>query len=94
MGPNGSACPTASALQIYAPDDTVKMKVSLNAVAACGKSTLSPVLPGDSAFAGQAGGGGQPGSSSGGSGIGSSAASGQGTGTSTTGGSGLSGSSE
>jgi hypothetical protein len=97
MGPNGSACPTASALQIYAPDDTVKMKVSLNGVAACGKSTLSPMLPGDSAFSGQGGGGGQSGGSSGGSGIGSggsSAASGQGTGTSTSGGSGLSGSSE
>jgi hypothetical protein len=68
MGPNGSACPNAAALQIFAPDDTVKMKLSLNGVAACGKATISPMLPGDSAFAGQ--GGGSQGSSSGGSGIG------------------------
>jgi hypothetical protein len=70
MGPGGSACPNASALQIFAPDDTVRMRVSLNGVAACGKTTVSPMLPGDSAFAGQGGGG--QGSSSGGSGIGSS----------------------
>ncbi len=68
MGPNGSSCPTASDLQIYAPDDTVKMKVSVSGVAACGKSTLSPLMPGTSAFAGQGGGGGQSGlSGSGGS---------------------------
>ena len=69
MGPNGSSCPTASALQIYAPDDTVTMKVALDGVAACGKATLSPMMPGDSAFAGQGGGGGGPaGIGSGGSG--------------------------
>jgi hypothetical protein len=71
MGPNGSSCPTAAALQIYAPDDTVKMRVSVSGVAACGKSTVSPMMPGASAFAGQGGGG--PGS-------------GGGAGTSTTGG--------
>ncbi|MGH2836011.1 MAG: DUF4232 domain-containing protein [Solirubrobacteraceae bacterium] len=73
MGPNGSSCPTASALQIYAPDDTVKMKLAVNGVAACGKGTLSPMMPGNSAFAGQGGGGGQAGigSGSGGSGSGS-----------------------
>jgi hypothetical protein len=97
MGPGGSACPSAAALQIFAPDDTVKMKVSLNGVAACGKTTLSPMLPGDSAFAGQGGGG--QGSSSGGSGIGSggssSSASSSSAGSpgSTNGGSGLSASS-
>jgi hypothetical protein len=100
MGPGGSACPNAAALQIFAPDDTTKMKLSLNGVAACGKTSLSPMLPGDSAFAGQ-GGGGQgssssgSGSSSGGSGIGSggsssSASSGSGSSGSTNGGSGLS----
>jgi Protein of unknown function (DUF4232) len=68
MGPNGSSCPTASELQIYAPDDTVKMKVSVSGVAACGKATLSPLMPGTSAFAGQGGGAGQTGlSGSGGS---------------------------
>ncbi len=68
MGPNGSSCPTASDLQIYAPNDTVKMKVSVSGVAACGKATLSPLMPGTSAFAGQGGGGGQTGlSGSGGS---------------------------
>jgi hypothetical protein len=92
MGPNGGSCPTASALQIYAPDDTVKMKVSLSGVAACGKGTVSPMLPGDSAFAGQGG-------SGGGSGGGGQAGIGTGTGTSaggsssgsSSGGSGLSG---
>lgn len=59
MGPNGSSCPTAAYLQIYAPDDTVKMRVSVSGVAACGKATLSPLMPGASAFAGQGGGGGQ-----------------------------------
>lgn len=100
MGPNGSSCPTASALQIYAPDDTVKMKVSLSGVAACGKGTVSPMLPGDSAFAGQggSGGGGSSGSGGGGGGqaglgTGSGSGTGSGPGASTTpsGGSGLSG---
>src|SRR5579863_1352861 len=76
MGPNGSSCPTAADLQIYAPDDTVKMKVSVSGVAACGKSTVSPLMPGTSAFAGQGGGGGGAGQSglsgSGGSGLGGS----------------------
>jgi hypothetical protein len=82
MGPNGSGCPTASALQIYAPDDTVKMKVALHGVAACGKATLSPMLPGDSAFAGQGGGGGggQSGIGSGGSGTGTTSTSGSASG--------------
>jgi hypothetical protein len=92
IGAGGGSCPTASSLQIYAPDDTVKMHVSLPGVAACGKITLSPLLPGVSAFAGQ-GGGGQSGLGSGGSGS-SDSGSGQGTGTSASGGSGLSGSSE
>jgi hypothetical protein len=82
MGPNGSSCPTASYLQIYAPDDTVKMKVSVSGVAACGKSTVSPLMAGASAFAGQ-GGAGQTGIG------GSSASSGSGV-TSTNGGQGLS----
>ena len=81
MGPNGSSCPTASYLQIYAPNDTVKMRVSVSGVAACGKATLSPMMPGASAFAGQ-GGGGQTGLGGGGS-----SASGA---SSTSGGSGLS----
>ncbi len=71
VGSNGGNCPTARQLQIYAPDDTVTMRVSLPGVAACGKATLSPLLPGASAFAGQ-GGGGQgaaASSSTGGSGV-------------------------
>jgi hypothetical protein len=87
MGPNGSSCPTAADLQIYAPDDTVKMKVSVSGVAACGKATLSPLMPGNSAFAGQGGGGGQAGLSGSG---GSSSGSGASGGSSTSGGSGLS----
>jgi hypothetical protein len=86
MGPNGSACPTAAALQIYAPDDTVKMKVALSGVAACGKGTVSPMLAGDSAFAGQGGGGGGGGQA----GLGQAAGGGTGTSTSDSGGSGLS----
>jgi Protein of unknown function (DUF4232) len=93
MGAGGGSCPTASALQIYAPDDTVTMKVAVPGVAACGKATLSPMMAGASAFAGQGGGGGQTGIGSGGSGSGGSG-SGQGTGTSASGGSGLSGGSE
>jgi hypothetical protein len=50
----GGSCKNARALQIYAPDDTVTMKVSISGgVPACGKATLSPMLPGASAFAGQ-----------------------------------------
>lgn len=69
MGPGGKACPAAAALQIYAPDDTVTMKVSVPGVAACGKATLSPLMPGASAFSGGGGGGqsGLQGSGSGGS---------------------------
>lgn len=49
----GGDCPNASALQIYAPDDTVTMKVSISGgVPACGKATLSPMMPGGSAFSG------------------------------------------
>jgi len=86
MGPNGSACPTAAALQIYAPDDTVKMKVALSGVSACGKGTVSPMLAGDGAFSGQ-GGSGQGSGGGGQSGLGG----GSGTSTSGSGGSGLSG---
>jgi hypothetical protein len=82
MGPNGSSCPTAAYLQIYAPDDTVRMKVPVSGVAACGKATLSPMMPGASAFAGQ-GGAGQ-------TGIGGSGGSGGSGGTSSNGGAGLS----
>jgi hypothetical protein len=85
MATGGGSCPTASALQIYAPDDTVTMKVAVPGVAACGKATLSPLMPGVSAFAGQGGGGGQSGLGSGGSG-----GSGSGTGTSASGGAGIS----
>ena len=93
MGPNGSNCPTASALQIYAPDDTVKMKVALSGVAACGKGTLSPMLPGDSAFAGQGGAGGSGGGGSGGgqAGLGTATGSSSTSSTTASGGSGLSG---
>ncbi|HEX3617115.1 MAG TPA: DUF4232 domain-containing protein [Solirubrobacteraceae bacterium] len=101
----GGSCPTAAALQIYAPDDTITMKVSVPGIAACGKATLSPLLPGVSAFAGQGGGGqagiggggsGGSGSGAGGSGSGGSGSggSGSGSGGSASGGSGLSGSSE
>ena len=49
----GGNCPNASQLQIYAPDDTVTMKVPISGgVPACGKATLSPLLPGASAFSG------------------------------------------
>jgi hypothetical protein len=86
MAAGGGSCPTASALQIYAPDDTVTMKVAVPDVAACGKATLSPLMSGVSAFAGQGGGGGQSGIGSGGS----SGSSGSGTGTSASGGAGIS----
>ena len=72
IGPGGASCPTASALQIYAPNDTVTMKVPLPGVAACGHATLSPLLPGASAFAVRGGSGGSttPGTAtSGGSGV-------------------------
>jgi hypothetical protein len=61
VAPGGGSCPIASALQIYAPNDTTTMKVALPGVAACGSATLSPMLPGTSAFAGQGGSGGQTG---------------------------------
>jgi hypothetical protein len=94
VGPGGGNCPSASALQIYAPDDTVNMKVPLRGVVACGKGTVSPMLPGDSAFAGQGGSaGGAGGAGQAGIGTGTSAGSGQGASTTSSGGSGLSGSS-
>jgi hypothetical protein len=47
----GGNCANATQLQIYAPDDTVTMKVSISGgVPACGKATLSPMMPGASAF--------------------------------------------
>lgn len=89
MGAGGGSCPTAAALQIYAPDDTVTMKVAVPGIAACGKGTISPMMPGASAFSGQGGGGGQSGI-----GSGSGGSSGSGAGASSNGGSGLSGSGE
>ncbi len=53
----GGSCPTAAKLQIYAPDDTTTMVVSVPGISACGRATLSPMMPGDSAFAGQGGSG-------------------------------------
>ncbi|HET9094725.1 MAG TPA: DUF4232 domain-containing protein [Solirubrobacteraceae bacterium] len=79
MATGGGTCPTAAALQIIAPDDTATMKVPVPSIAACGKGTVSPLLPGTSAFAGQ--GGGQSGIGAGGAGT-----------TTANGGSGLSGS--
>lgn len=100
MGPNGSSCPTASALQIYAPDDTATLKVSVPGVAACGKATLSPMMPGTSALAGQGGAGGQgsggattsssTGGASASTGSGASSGSAATSGTDTNGGTGLS----
>lgn len=50
----GRSCKNAKLLQIYAPDDTVTMKVAITGgVPACGSATLSPMLPGPSAAAGQ-----------------------------------------
>lgn len=50
----GGSCKNATMLQIYAPDDTVTMKVGISGgVPACGKATLSPLLPGTSAFSDQ-----------------------------------------
>jgi Protein of unknown function (DUF4232) len=50
----GGNCKNATMLQIYAPDDTVTMKVRISGgVPACGKATLSPMLPGTSAFSDQ-----------------------------------------
>jgi uncharacterized protein DUF4232 len=47
----GGNCDNASQLQIYAPDDTVTMKVAISGgVPACGRATLSPMMPGTSAF--------------------------------------------
>lgn len=94
----GANCPTASALQIIAPDDTATMKVSVPGIAACGKATVSPMMAGDSAFAGQGGGGGgSNGGSNGGSDGGSGGGGQSGVGSGGTGGSGgasVSGSSE
>jgi hypothetical protein len=53
-GAGGSNCQNATQLQIIAPDDTATMKVSLaGGVPACGSTTLSPILPGTSAFSSQ-----------------------------------------
>ena len=90
MGPNGSGCPTAADLQIYAPDDTVRMKVSVGGVAACGKSTVSPLMPGTTAFAGQGGGGGGGGGGAGQAGLSGSGSSSSGGSATSSGGSGLS----
>lgn len=50
----GGSCVTASQLQIYAPNDTVGMHVTLaGGVPACGKTTVSPMQPGTSAYSGQ-----------------------------------------
>ena len=50
----GGNCRNATMLQIYAPDDTVTMKVRISGgVPACGKATLSPMLPGTTAFSDQ-----------------------------------------
>ncbi len=77
----GGSCPTAAKLQIYAPDDKATMTVAVPGIAACGKSTVSPMMPGDSAFAGQGGGSGGSGSGgSGGSGSGGSGSGGSGGG--------------
>jgi hypothetical protein len=47
----GGNCENARQLQIYAPDDTVTMKVAISGgVPACGRATLSPMMPGTSAF--------------------------------------------
>ena len=77
----GGSCPTAAKLQIYAPDDTATMNVAVPGIAACGKATLSPMMPGDTAFADQgAGSSGSGASGSGGSGGSGSGASGSGSG--------------
>jgi hypothetical protein len=53
-GAGGGACETATQLQIYAPDDTVTMKVALaGGIPACGRTTLSPMMPGTSAYSSQ-----------------------------------------
>lgn len=50
----GALCKQAKFLQIYAPDDTVAMRVAISGGAeACGKATVTPLQPGDAAFAGQ-----------------------------------------
>jgi hypothetical protein len=86
----GGSCPTAAKLQIYAPNDTVAMVVGLPGISACGRSSVSPMMPGDSAFAGQGGG---SGTSTDGSGAGSSGSDGSGSGSgSGSGGSGSDGS--
>ncbi len=82
----GASCPTVGALQIYPPDDTATVKVSLPGMGLCASLTYSPLLPGTSAFAEQ-GGGGQSGIGSGGSGSGSGSG-GSGSGGSASGGSG------
>ncbi len=88
MGPGGAACPTASALQIYAPNDTATMKVSVPGIAACGKATVSPMQPGLTAFSGQGGGGQAGGAQAGGGQAGGGQA---GVGSGGSGGSGVSG---
>jgi hypothetical protein len=92
MATGGGSCPTASALQIIAPNDTATMRVTVPGISACGKATVSPMMPGATAFAGQ-GGGGQSGVGSGGGSADGAGGGGTGT-TAANGGSGLSGSSE
>ena len=98
----GGSCPTTSGLQIYPPDDTATVKVSLPGIEACSNITWSPLLPGTSAFPNPGGGGGGQtgvgsgsGSGSGGSGSGGSGSgsggSGSGSGGSGSGGTGISG---
>jgi hypothetical protein len=50
----GSECGNAAQLQIFAPDDTVAMLVTINGGApACGSTGVSPMQPGSSAWLGQ-----------------------------------------
>ncbi len=50
----GSECQSASELQIYAPDDTAAMQVTISGGAtACGSTGVSPMQPGTSAYLGQ-----------------------------------------
>ena len=50
-GGSSSACSTAAALQVIAPNDTATMKVQIpNGASECGTTTVSPLQPGTSAY--------------------------------------------
>jgi hypothetical protein len=51
FGSSATSCKTASALQVIPPDDTHALRAAIpQGVYECGAATVSPVLPGGSAY--------------------------------------------